>query len=53
MHLAAIDRVKLGPVSTYRYRYWLILGTKLQISTRLDALMKKYSAEHSELKDGK
>ena len=26
MHIAPIDRVNLGPQSTYRYRYWLVVG---------------------------
>ncbi|MSU23954.1 MAG: hypothetical protein EXS32_09055 [Opitutus sp.] len=49
MHVAPIDRVNLGPRSTYRYRYWLVVGTAAQITARLDALLKKYSAERAEL----
>ena len=49
MHVAPIDRVNLGPKSTYRYRYWLIVGTAAQITTRLDVLLKKYSTERAEL----
>ena len=51
IHIAPIDRVNLGPKSTYRYRYWLLLGTESQLTVRLDALLKKYSAERSELRD--
>ena len=49
VHVAPIDRVKMGPQSTYRYRYWMVVGTEMQIAARLDALVKKYSAEKSEL----
>ncbi|WP_414664765.1 hypothetical protein [Horticoccus sp. 23ND18S-11] len=49
MHVAPIDRVNLGPKSTYRYRYWLVVGTEAQINTRLDALAKKYGTERAEL----
>jgi hypothetical protein len=49
IHIAPIDRVPMGPQSTYRYRYWLILGSAQQITTRLDALLKKYGAEKAEL----
>ena len=49
VHIAPIDRVNLGPKSTYRYRYWLAVGTETQLATRLDALWKKYSAARAEL----
>ena len=49
MHVAPIDRVKLGPKSTYRYRYWLAVGMEPQLAASLDALWKKYSAERAEL----
>jgi hypothetical protein len=49
MHVAPIDRVNLGPKSTYRYRYWLIVGTEAQLTARLDVLLDKYSAERAEL----
>lgn len=49
MHVAPIDRVLLGPASTYRYRYWLILGPRAQLAARLDALWKTYSAERAHL----
>ncbi|MEY2878238.1 MAG: hypothetical protein RLZZ15_618 [Verrucomicrobiota bacterium] len=51
MHVAPIDRVNLGPRSTYRYRYWLILGRAPQLAARLDTLWKIYSAERAELTD--
>jgi hypothetical protein len=49
MHVAPIDRVNLGPRSTYRYRYWLVVGTEAQLPARLDALLEKYSTERAEL----
>jgi len=49
MHVAPIDRVNLGPKSTFRYRYWLVVGNETQLAARLDALWKKYSDEHAEL----
>ena len=49
MHVAPIDRVSLGPKSTYRFRYWIIVGTVEEIRTRLDALHEKYSSERAEL----
>jgi hypothetical protein len=48
MHVAPLELVRLGPQSTYRYRYWLVVGNEAQISTRLDALWNKYSAERAE-----
>ncbi len=49
VHLAPIATVKLGPQSTLRYRYWLVVGTKQEIEARLDVLWKKYSGEELEL----
>ncbi|EMI17138.1 hypothetical protein RMSM_05929 [Rhodopirellula maiorica SM1] len=49
MHVAPIDRVLLGPKSTYRYRYWIVVGDKATIADRLDALWRKYSSEQVEL----
>jgi len=49
VHVAPIDRVNLGPTSTYRYRYWLVVGTEAQLAARLDSLWKQYSAERAEL----
>jgi hypothetical protein len=49
VHVAPIDSVNLGPKSTYRYRYWLVVGTEASLATRLDALWKKYSIEKAEL----
>lgn len=49
MHVAPIDRVLLGPKSTYRFRYWLVVGTETQIAARLDALAQKHSGERAEL----
>ena len=49
VHVAPIDRAGLGPRSTYRYRYWLVVGTESQIATRLESLAQKYSTERAEL----
>ena len=51
MHVAPVDRVLLGRRSTYRYRYWLVVGDETEIASRLDKLWAKYSAEQSELID--
>ena len=49
MHVAPIDRVRLGRQSTFRYRYWLVLGNEMQLAMRLDALWKTFSDEQSQL----
>jgi len=49
VHIAPIDRVLLGPQSTYRHRYWLIVGTAEQIAARLDALWEEYYSERAQL----
>jgi hypothetical protein len=41
--------VNLGPTSTYRYRYWLVVGTETEIAARLDVLWTKYAAERATL----
>ena len=48
VHIAPVARTKLGPRSTYSYRYWLAVGTEEQIAKRLDALWDKYSKETAE-----
>ncbi|MFT4688097.1 MAG: hypothetical protein ACKVHO_04185 [Verrucomicrobiia bacterium] len=49
VHVAPITRVNLGPKSTLRYRYWLIVGTAAQLALRLDTLIEKYPYERVEL----
>ncbi|HAB19966.1 MAG TPA: hypothetical protein DCE44_26490 [Verrucomicrobiales bacterium] len=49
MHVAPLETVALAPRSTYRYRYWLAVGTEVQLAHRLDELWLKYSNERSEL----
>jgi hypothetical protein len=49
MHVAPIDRVLLGPKSTYRYRYWIVVGTETHLAGRLEELLRKYPAERAEL----
>ena len=51
MHVAPIARANLGPKSTYRYRYWLVVGAEATLATRLEALWKKYAAERAELRN--
>ena len=53
VHMAAIDLVALGPKSTYRFRYWIVVGTEIEISQRLDELWKDHSTERAELSDAK
>lgn len=49
MHVAPISRIQLGPQATYRYRYWLVIGDKSEVSESLDVLLKEYSQERAEL----
>ncbi len=49
MHVAPLETVALTPRATYRYRYWLVVGTEDQLARRLDELWLKYSNERSEL----
>jgi hypothetical protein len=49
LHIAPLDTVGLGPKSTYRYRYWLIVGDEAQIAATLHALWNQYSGERAEL----
>ncbi|MEZ6088976.1 MAG: hypothetical protein R3C05_13310 [Pirellulaceae bacterium] len=51
MHLAPIDQAAIGPRSTYRYRYWLIVGDATAIEERLETLIMRHSDESSELLD--
>ena len=51
MHVATIDRVRLGPKSTYRFRYWLVVGDEATLAKRLNTLWQKYSREQSQLTD--
>lgn len=49
MHVAPVARMNLGPKSTLRYRYWLIVGDASQLAVRLDSLIAKHAAERAEL----
>jgi hypothetical protein len=49
VHIAPIDRVNLGPRSTYSYRYWLVTGDAAQLTASLDVLLKAYGNERAEL----
>ncbi len=48
MHVAPLDQVSLAAQSTYRYRYWLVVGDAISIAMRLDQLWEKYSTEKAE-----
>ncbi|MGJ8694696.1 MAG: hypothetical protein ACSHYF_00120 [Verrucomicrobiaceae bacterium] len=52
-HIAPVAFVNLGPQSTLSYRYWLIVGTQDEITTRLDELWKKYRSEKISLTNPK
>jgi hypothetical protein len=52
MHVAPIDRVNLGPKSTYRYRYWIVVGTEAELGARLETLWEKYSTVRAQLGEG-
>jgi len=45
IHLAPIATVALGPKSTLGYRYWMVVGTKDEVTWRIDALLEKYREE--------
>lgn len=49
VHIAPITRVNLGPKSTLRYRYWLVVGAQDQLAEGLDVLIEKYSTDRVEL----
>ena len=51
MHVAPLDRVKLGPKSTYSYRYWIVVGDENLIASRLDRLWEMYAGEHASLSE--
>ncbi|GAB5405245.1 MAG: hypothetical protein Aurels2KO_34760 [Aureliella sp.] len=51
VHIAPITRVRLGPKSTFEYRYWLILGDRDGITACLETLMVAYRDERSVLHD--
>ncbi len=48
MHVAPLDQVSLAAQSTYRFRYWLVVGDATSIAMRLDQLWEKYSTEKAE-----
>lgn len=49
MHVAPIDFAVMGYNSTYRYRYWLIVGNETEIAARLELLWTTYANERSQL----
>lgn len=50
MHVAPLDQVSLAAKSTYRYRYWLVVGNAETIATRMDQLWTKYSEDKASYK---
>lgn len=49
VHIAPVTRAELRPRSTFRYRYWLVVGDANQIARRLEQLWVKYADERAEL----
>lgn len=49
MYVAPRDNVILTYDSTYRFRYWLVVGSEGELAAQLDGLLKKYSGERAEL----
>lgn len=49
MHVAPVVRIPLRPKSTFRYRYWLLVGDQSEIAAGLDLLIEKYANEAFEL----
>jgi hypothetical protein len=45
MHVAPLDRVRLGAQTKYQYRYWLTIGTEAEIEKQLDDLWMRYQNE--------
>lgn len=49
MHVAPLDRVVLETRSVYRFRYWLMVGTKDELARTAESLWQKYQTERSQL----
>lgn len=49
MHVAPLSAVKLTAKSTYRYRYWLVVGDSISIAQSLDELWNLYSDENARI----
>ncbi|MFC7336027.1 hypothetical protein ACFQY0_02465 [Haloferula chungangensis] len=49
VHIAPVAFVPLGPRSTLRYRYWLVVGTDAEIAKSLDLLWQRHSTERLQL----
>ena len=45
VHLAPLATVRLGPTSTLEYRYWMVVGSREQVTRQIDALLKKFPGE--------
>ncbi len=53
VHLAPIATVPLGPQSALEYRYWMVVGTKDQITKQIEALLARYPDEKLSLRNPK
>lgn len=49
VHIAPISKIKLGPKSTFSFRYWLVVGDRDSVATKLDQLIQRHSHERSKL----
>jgi hypothetical protein len=47
LHVAPLDRVRLGPKTAYTYRYWLLAGTQPELSTTLESLWQRHADERA------
>ena len=45
MHIAPIEVLKLGPQSSLRYSYWLVVGTQADVAASLDRLIAGHRSE--------
>lgn len=49
MHVAPVVRIDLRPKSTFRYRYWLLVGNQSEIVQGLDRLIQLYADDSYDL----
>lgn len=49
VHIAPLVTLKLEPRSKVRYRYWMVVGTKEEITASIDTLRERYSEEEVEI----
>ena len=51
MHVAPLDRVRLGEKAEYTYRYWLVVGSAAEMAAQLDALWLRYGDKKTSLRN--